>query len=392
VIHFVRLDNRSSLSDQVIRARLHVRLGEPLDLPALEADIGRIYGLESFENVGYDIVEEDGQTGLLITAREKSWGPNYLKFGAQLSADLDGDSSFNLGASHRYPRLNRLGGEGRFAAQIGEEPSLLLDLYQPLDAAGRFFISPLVFYDNRNFGIFAGDIPIAEYQITRAGAEISAGINFGRGTLSELRAGYLYASGDAELTTGSPQLPDADFNQGEVFASYRLDDLDNVNFPRSGRFLSTSLRASREVLGADVDFEQLAFEGAYAASRGRNTLILSGFLGYTFGDTQAPVGSRFRLGGLFQLSGLKQDQISGQHAGLIEAVYMRKIGDLALLPAYAGASLELGNTWEDFDLDDLRTAGSLFIGADSPLGPLYLGWGYAEGGNNSLYLLMGRSF
>ena len=37
-------------------------------------------------------------------------------------------------------------------------------------------------------------------------------------------------------------------------------------------------------------------------------------------------------------------------------------------------------------------AGSLFLGADTPVGPLYLGYGQTEGGNNSLFFFLGRPF
>jgi NTE family protein len=36
-------------------------------------------------------------------------------------------------------------------------------------------------------------------------------------------------------------------------------------------------------------------------------------------------------------------------------------------------------------------AGSVFFGLDSLLGPLYLGFGYAEGGRQSLYLYLGKN-
>ena len=39
-----------------------------------------------------------------------------------------------------------------------------------------------------------------------------------------------------------------------------------------------------------------------------------------------------------------------------------------------------------------RKDGSLFIGADTPLGPLYLGYGHAEDGNSSWYFFLGRPF
>jgi NTE family protein len=43
-------------------------------------------------------------------------------------------------------------------------------------------------------------------------------------------------------------------------------------------------------------------------------------------------------------------------------------------------------------LSDLILAGSLFLGLDTPLGPLYLAYGRAEGGNDSAYFFLGQTF
>ena len=74
MIHFVRIENRSRLGDELIRARLTLKEGEPLDSERLRENIGRIYGLDVFETVRYEIVQ-DGRTGVVVQATEKSWGP-----------------------------------------------------------------------------------------------------------------------------------------------------------------------------------------------------------------------------------------------------------------------------------------------------------------------------
>ena len=53
---------------------------------------------------------------------------------------------------------------------------------------------------------------------------------------------------------------------------------------------------------------------------------------------------------------------------------MRQLRDVRLWRSFAGASLELGNVWQtssDLSLDDTIVAGSLFLGVDTPIGPLY---------------------
>jgi len=92
---------------------------------------------------------------------------------------------------------------------------------------------------------------------------------------------------------------------------------------------------------------------------------------------------------------LNHNQLYGQHATRVGAAYYRRIGDLALFPAFAGISLEFGNVWED--LDDISSADSIFggsfwAGVDTPVGPVYVGYGRAEGGEDAFYISLGRVF
>ena len=80
-------------------------------------------------------------------------------------------------------------------------------------------------------------------------------------------------------------------------------------------------------------------------------------------------------------------------------MYYRQIGRRGSgvfdFPTYAGISLEAGNVWQDrddADLGDLRKNGSLFLGVDTLLGPVYLGAGFEDGGRRAFYLFLGRTF
>ncbi len=65
------------------------------------------------------------------------------------------------------------------------------------------------------------------------------------------------------------------------------------------------------------------------------------------------------------------------------------------VPGYLGATLDAGNVWNDLDdmaFNDLIISGSMLLGLDSPIGPVCLAYGHAEGGNGSVCLLLGRPF
>ena len=65
------------------------------------------------------------------------------------------------------------------------------------------------------------------------------------------------------------------------------------------------------------------------------------------------------------------------------------------IPVYLGASFEYGNTFEDVDDIDagsMDLAGSVFLGVDTFLGPIYIAYGHAEGGHDAGYIFLGQIF
>jgi NTE family protein len=189
-------------------------------------------------------------------------------------------------------------------------------------------------------------------------------------------------------------LPDYDFDSGELYLEVTVDKLDSMDFPREGYAGFVKYITSSEELGADSSFDQVLFDAGMAKSWGRDTLLAGGRLFSTL-DDNAPIQNRFQLGGLFNLPGFSDNELSGQHLGLLKLGYMRRIGDFSLMPSYIGATLEYGNVWQnkdDIDFDSLILSGSIFIGVDTFFGPIYIGYGQAEGNNNRFYFYLGKLF
>ena len=102
-----------------------------------------------------------------------------------------------------------------------------------------------------------------------------------------------------------------------------------------------------------------------------------------------PFYDQFSLGGLFRLSGRPQDQLTGPNYGLVALLlYYRlsKPGGLVLKNFSIGVSAEAGNTWaykEPVTFGSLKTAGSIYVIADTLLGPLFIGYGRSGSNNGS---------
>jgi NTE family protein len=305
---------------------------------------------------------------------------------------MKGDSTFKLGVLYTRTEINSLNGEWRLGGQLGDEPGIFAELHQPLDPLSRYFAAGKLGYGNTNEDVFddAGH-RLARYQLTTTKLELAGGREFG--TWGEARLGYHRESGTAEVTIGAPA-PRTDVDLGYAFLRLSDDKLDNVNFPRVGHFGRAEYRFAREGLGSSADYEQVTLDYLQAFTWGRNTL--SGRIS-AFGtmDGTAPLGAQVRLGGFMRLSGLQENQLSGQYAGLITLAYYRRINDIQFLQPYVGASLELGNVWQDSksaSFGNTITAGSVFLGVDTAIGPLYLAYGRAEAGVYSFYIYLGPRF
>ena len=395
VITAIKIENDSKIGDSVIRYYIRQPIGEPLDLGRLQRDMGTLYGLDYFDQVQYRVARKGQDHTLVISARAKRSGTDYLRLGLNLSDDLRGDSAFNLGASYRMNGINTLGAEWLTRVQIGDQQELYSEFYQPLDAGSRYFVAPYINAQSQNVESILDNDPVAEYRLERYGF----GLNVGRqiGNSGEIRLGVGEAWGKANVRIGDQDLPSASFNEGFYDIKYSFDSLDNVYFPHSGEDINLSVRQFEPGIGSDERYRQWEFNLDKALSSGPNTWILGGRYARTL-DQANVVTSSYLLGGARQLSGFRQDAISGQNISLMRAVYYRRLTPRSYLPfdfpLYAGASLERGRAWNndnEFDSGYINAA-SIFIGFDTPLGPLNFSYGFNDDDQKALYLNLGQTF
>jgi len=395
-IDFVRVDAESRRYAALVDANLSGLEGERLDSELLAERLSRLYALDLFEAIDYGLVEDGGRTGLELSLRRKSWGPNYVRVGLNIEDDFEGNSRYNAAARFIMTELNRLGGEWLSDLQIGDNPRIFSEFYQPLSLRNRFFVAPHAEFEIRNLRVFEADTAVAEYRVR----SFTGGIDFGReiSNWGEIRAGLHRGTGTSRVRVGNPELPDDEFERGGWFARVSYDKLDSVYFPRKGQQFAAEWSTEREDFGADLDLDFVRADWLIARSIDRHTLILWLDAGSTV-DGEAEPQDYFTLGGLFNLSGLAPGSLSGPHFGIGRLLYYRKIGrggeGVLDLPAYLGVSLEAGNVWQDSSdasFGDLATDGSIFFGAETPLGPLYIATGFHEGGETAFYLFLGRTF
>jgi NTE family protein len=390
---FVRVVHDGKLAAEVLESRLSVHAGDKINADILAQNANRLYGLQLYEQVDYRLIDEDAGTGVEYRAVAKSWGPNFLQFGVSIENDFEGSTEFNLAARLTKAGLNKLGAEWRTDLQLGTEPALSTEFYQPLSFDSRLFVAPRLEIRQSNLDAFSMDDTIARYRVS----EGDLSLDFGRelGTVGEFRLGIYRGIGEARVKVGDPALPNFDFETGGAFARLRFDTVDNSHFPRSGMLADIHWNLSRPSLGADHNFDTIEGEFSQTWSRGKNSLQLG--LGYaTTLSSDNTVQDFFPMGGFLRLSGLERGEISGPHSALARLVYYRQVGDttgdLFETPIYLGFSAEAGNVWltrEEIGFDTMQINGSVFVGLDSYFGPVYLAAGFAENGQTNFYLFVG---
>ncbi|MDH3748143.1 MAG: patatin-like phospholipase family protein [Gammaproteobacteria bacterium] len=392
-IDFFRVVDESGESVEQLEKHLQLNTGDPIDPQKFSAEANRLFGLRAFEKVEYQLVEEQGKTGVEFATSARSWGPTYLRFGLSIEDDFEGSTGFNFATRLWQPGVNRLGGEWRSDLRIGTLPLLASEFYQPVSLDSHFFVAPNIELSQRNFDSFVVDDAIARLRVSEARLGLDVGAALSR--WGEFRLGAYYGAGNARVKVGDPGIPNLSFDIGGAFARLQIDSFDDANFPRHGTRGEILWNLSRHGLGADDNYEILEIDMNSAFSRGKSTFV-AGIDFATSQNADAVVQAHVPLGGFLRLSGLERGQLSGPHAGVMRLVYYRRIGDsaggLIEVPVYVGASIEAGNVWQsrdDIEFDSLLTNGSVFFGLDTYLGPVFLAAGFAEGGGTNFYLFIG---
>lgn len=180
-----------------------------------------------------------------------------------------------------------------------------------------------------------------------------------------------------------------------------FDSLDAISFPRRGmRLRATAAVGRRSAQGNlitlnDEGIRRLELEATIVRSRGPHTVDVLLQWRHAWQREIQGIG-HYTLGGVQRLSGYEPDQLSGNRLAFSRLTYYRRLNQQPVLTRgfFAGATLELGNTWHDgqpLHWQDLRRATSAFLGADTGLGPLYFGLSWApQVPGVGLYLKLGR--
>ena len=381
------------VNPEVIKSELSTQPGEAFTSASLDSDLKRLFGRGDFDQVDYSLVDEDGKRAVVINASEKSWGPNYIKFGLGLYSDFQDGQRFNLLGSYRRTWLNSLGAEWRTDAQVGFTNRFVTEFYQPLGFKYVGYVAPRIELQSQPTQFFFNNQLVGNYGVTYARAHLDVGY---QDRLIDVRlgpfAGWLKASPDFGALD---LLPRFNLFQAGLTGRVLVDQLDDIDFPRDGYLGLARAFSTQEAMGSEDQYTKADASVLVAKSLDRHTLNLGlSAGGVVSGDL--PVYDPYTLGGFQRLSGLQIGQLTGTQYMLGRLVYYYKYDQL---PPQIGSGIYLGGSAEVGRMngpnDPLLTnqylgSFSVFWGADTIIGPVYLAYGHSTSGYSSFYFLLGR--
>ncbi len=410
-IDHITLNNNSSYSERMLLEYLQIDEGEIYTSDQLEAKVRALYTIDRFERIDYFYqTTSDGETELVVDVNEKSWGPNYLDFRFALEDDFYNESKYSLGFSINFTDINIIGlsensSELRTNFELGTDKLMQAELYTPFlsnqllfsSLKGTYSVTQTQFRPTPTLDNIDNYLPTEYSEL-----EFEASLGIQPALWSDFRVGARYTTGDLVLNI----LPDynSNYERQGIFVQYRLDTLDNFTFPTKGFYLFSEYLYSEDTLGEisssdmiDDSVVELTVNGRFAYTIKRHTLVVHGEYGVVENKSGGIPLEPKSLGGFLHLSGISKDSLSGENLAFASLVYRYRLMDndfgLFQSPIYLGTSLEQGSVWNDEHFSDapMYTAGSIFAGIDSPLGPIILAYGRTEQNHESVYLSIGAT-
>ncbi len=356
--------------------------------------IDNIYNTQLFEKVSVNLDLENDNYILLIKVVEKK--TTVLRLGGKIGSERGAQfytewtnenflgNAYKISLNGRFGEMDRRIGFNYRVDRVFE--TLLTSNFK-------------VYYDWKRFPLIVGDKNVGEYIERRRGTKFGIGLQL-------KKLGQISIDLRVENVKDAPY--DSDLNEaleGKVTQNSELrtlsvksvtDKRDNIAFTTSGTYNVWFWETANKTLAQG----QENYTKAYVNLEGYYTYWLShtfhfrGLIG--IGDQTLPFSEWFRIGGLHDFMGLHEYEFFGRQVIMANFEYRFLLPFQILSDIYLGLRYDIGAIWETGDLvlksDDFFTGLGGWLGMNTLLGPLYIGYGDTSNKDGVIYLSLGYNF
>ena len=393
VPQFVKVEGTSPEAEVNLERFLNSEVGKPIDKDRLEGLLTRLTGIGRYDTAGYQITQQNGQVGLLVTMHQKIYAPPLLQLGFEVDGSESADVDFTFASRLTLLDVAGYRSELRTDFIFGSTYGIDSELYRPFTPASKWFFAPHASARNTNFKIYRKSDPLAEYRFTSA--YVGGDIGYGFSRFSEIRLGYDVGTLDARLRLGTAEFASLSGRTGATRLHYLMDHTDDPVIPRRGVGIESTFRWYDTSPGATNSFPVMFARVEYfrPITRPASLFVVSEG-GTTFGVTQNGY-PQFFLGGPSRLSAYGTNELFGDQYYYFRTGYLH---DLWTLPPLAGkkvyaiGSFEFGKMYgfpAESGFPNDVAAGVL---AETAVGPVILGASWGDSGHRKWFFQLGRVF
>ncbi|HTQ97801.1 MAG TPA: patatin-like phospholipase family protein [Candidatus Acidoferrum sp.] len=391
---FVKIEGVTGEAEVNVHKFLTPLVGKPIDQPTLDQLVTRLTGVGRYDSITYDMIQENGQDGLLVRIHEKSYAPPTLRPGVVVDGTQTDDVNFTAGARLTFMDVAGFRSEWRTDFEFGETYGIASDLYKPFRPLGKWFMDPFVRASQNTFLVYKKSNPQADYRIDDVLGGIDLGYAISR--FSEVRAGYGIGYRNEDLRLGTPDFASTSGQVGALHARYILDHTNEAVIPTKGYYVQTDFVFFNKYPDAAEAFPTLTTTLQYFQPvLHRDSAFIIGTAGSTLGYTKTG-DPQFFLGGVGRLTAYGLNELLGDQYFVGRVGYLRQI---ATLPTFVGKSVyligygEVGKMYGDpFGAPRLSGDGAAGLIADTAFGPMFIGGSVGDTGHHKWFFQLGRVF
>ena len=393
VPQFVRVEGTSDAAAQKIQKFLQPLVGKPIDTPMLDTYLTRLTGVGKFDSVSYDMTQNDGQAGLLVTVHEKNYAPPLLQPAFVVDGTEPNNVTFTLGGRLTVLDIAGYGSELRTDLEVGETYGIASEFYKRFNQTTKWFYAPRASASDAALWIYSYNNPQADYRLSTERFGIDVGYALSR--FSELRAGYEIGHVDARLKLGTPEFPSVEGGLRDSRFLFNTDHLDDPIIPRRGYSGELNFHWVDKSPEAPAAFPTLELKTDYFKTISPPaSVFLFAQGGSTVGYNRTGIPQYF-LGGKGELLAYGQNELRGDQYFLFRAGYLHNLINLPPFlggGAYGVALYEVGKMYNAPGVSRLPNDGAAGVIMRTALGPVFIGGSVGDTGHAKWFFALGRVF
>ncbi len=395
---FVAVDGVSGYLSERVEKQMASVVNKPIDYDQLDQDIMHLKGIGRFSTLSYEMVERNGQQGLLVKTEENAYGrllvrPLILVDGSSLK-----NVTFNLGARVTYLDVGGYRSEWRTDFILFSQYGLRSEYYHPFTPLTHWFVAPRMLVENDPFYIYDNNKLLSIYRRGMYGGGLDFGYQFGR--TGELRFGYEGGWEHFAPQIGNRnELPTLSGGYGASRLQYKLDRLDDPVIPRAGQNLQADFLWTNASPEAPKPYPVLEVGSQnYFRISEPSSIFVNGYGGTTFDyETGLP---QFSLGGSQRLVAYGTNELLMNKYFLFQLGYIR---ELARLPPLLGSGVYFLGVYEGAQVygppntmvnraSGFPTDGAAGLVVNTIFGPIEAAYAYGDTGHHKFFFRIGRLF